>query len=274
MKEYLWTLDGGRIHYQSSSAQDLNWIFIPGGPGLGSEALSGLTTLLSTKIPGTIWHFDFPNDGSNNLDNKSLFNWRSSLLQAITALDKVVLVAHSTPGMYVQSMPELEEMVEGLVLIGSAPHALWQELFAKHCQIHSDATIKTAEENYLQNPSNESLRDLLIAAASYCFVSAKSLVDGKDLFRKLPINQKAYALSEQIFDTENYRASWVPKRVPTLIITGDKDCITPLELFQKSKDYQRSTVTLQKITNAGHYPWFENSIEVIKAFKKFSKTLF
>jgi hypothetical protein len=59
------TLDGGPLHYQSSSAQDLNWIFIPGGPGLGSEALSGLTTLLSAKIPGTIWHFDFPNDGSN-----------------------------------------------------------------------------------------------------------------------------------------------------------------------------------------------------------------
>ncbi len=68
MKEYLWALDGGRLQYQSFyKNSDINWLFLPGGPGLGSEALTDLTGLLRDKIPGVIWHFDLPNDGSNIL---------------------------------------------------------------------------------------------------------------------------------------------------------------------------------------------------------------
>src|SRR3990167_6744537 len=124
MKQYLWTLDGGRLQYQSTYKNSaINWLFLPGGPGLGSEALTDLTQLLKDKIPGVIWHCDLPNDGSNILDDKPISNWRSSIIQAITALENVVLVAHSTPGMYVQTMPELEKLLHGIVLIGSAPDA-------------------------------------------------------------------------------------------------------------------------------------------------------
>lgn len=134
-EQYLWTLDGGRLQHQSSYKNSaLNWLFLPGEPGLGSEALAGLRQLLKDKIPGTIWHFDLPNDGSNILNDKPISDWRSSLIQAITAFDKVMLVAHSTPGMYIQTMPELENVLQGLVLIGSAPDASWQKEFGGFCK--------------------------------------------------------------------------------------------------------------------------------------------
>lgn len=80
MKQYLWTKDGGRLQFQSYSKQsEINWLFIPGGPGLGSAALNGLTEVLKNNIPGTLWHFDFPNDGSNVLENKPISNWRTSI---------------------------------------------------------------------------------------------------------------------------------------------------------------------------------------------------
>ncbi len=272
MIHYLWTLDGGRLHYQSSHAHgNLNWIFVPGGPGLGSEALNDLTKLLKAEIPGTIWHFDFPNDGSNILDDKSIFNWRSSLIQAISAFEKVVLVAHSTPGMYVQTMPELEGMLEGLVLIGSAPDARSQQSFDVYCQNNTDIHIKNAEEKYIKNPTDETLRTLLISAANYCFVSEQSLAKGIELFKRIPVNHSANALSSKIFDTENYQASWIPEKVATLIMAGDKDIITPLDLFKDELNYQKKNVILKRISEAGHYPWIENPIEVRDSFKEFSK---
>ncbi len=38
--------------------------------------------------------------------------------------------AHSTLAMFVQTMPELEDTLHGLVLMGTAPDATWQQKFA------------------------------------------------------------------------------------------------------------------------------------------------
>ena len=274
MKPYLWTLDGGRLHYQSAyKTSEVNWMFVPGGPGFGSEALSGLTQLIKDKIPGVIWHFDFPNDGSNILQDKSILNWHISLTQAINALDKVILVAHSTPGMFVQTMPELENVLHGLVLIGSAPDASWQNSFGEYCKTNRDPMIVEAENNYTENPNNETLRKLLISAAKNCFVTEKSLLEGRELFRRIPINHCANELVSKIFDSENYKATWVPQKVPTLITTGSNDHITPLSLFTDNKMYQSDNILIKEISGAGHYPWFENPNEVVHAFLEYFRKL-
>ncbi|MBX3709219.1 MAG: alpha/beta hydrolase [Gammaproteobacteria bacterium] len=270
MKQYLWTLDGGRLQCQSAhNDSETNWLFLPGGPGLGSEVLTGLTSLLKDKIPGVIWHFDLPNDGSNYLKDKPISNWRSSIIQATTAFEKVIWVAHSTPGMYIQTMPELEGVLHGLVLIGSAPDSSWQKTFAEYCKHHVDSIILSAEKEYAENPSNESLRQLLIAAAKYCFTNKKSLLKGKELFKKIPVNHAANEWSSKHFNSENYKATWIPQKTPTLITTGSNDNITSLALFKNNKMYQRDNILIEEIAAAGHYPWFENPKEVIIAFEKF-----
>ncbi len=38
MKQYLWTLDGGRLQFQSAhNNSEINWLFLPGGPGLDQK---------------------------------------------------------------------------------------------------------------------------------------------------------------------------------------------------------------------------------------------
>ncbi len=275
VKTYLWTLDGGRLQYKSTyqDNQGVNWLFLPGGPGLGSEALTDLTALLKNKIPGVIWHFDLPNDGSNILKDKPLSNWQSALIQAISAFEKVILVAHSTPGMYVQTMPELEEILHGLVLIGTAPNSSWQKLFAKYCKNINDSTITLAEEQYAKNPNNQTLRELLIATAQYCFSTDESIERGKKLLESLPINNEANIWSSKHFDSKDYTADFIPKKIPTLIITGSKDHITPLQLFKNNKAYEQSHIIIKEIVGAGHYPWFENPHDTIQAFAEFSALL-
>lgn len=272
MKQYLWTSDGSRLQYQSASGNsEINWLFLPGGPGLGSETLASLTERLKDRIPGVIWHFDLPNDGSNLLKDKPISNWRSSIIQAASAFDTTILVAHSTPGMYVQTMPELEDILHGLVLIGSAPDSSWQKTFAEYCKNNVDSVILDAEKEYAKNPDNESLRQLLIAAAKYCFTDNKSLIAGKELFKQIPVNHAASTWSSEHFDSEHYKATWIPQKTPTLITTGSNDNITPLDLFKDNSMYHRDNILIKEIDAAGHYPWFENPEEIIMAFEEFSQ---
>ncbi|MCD6026337.1 MAG: alpha/beta hydrolase [Solimicrobium sp.] len=275
-KSYIWTEDGSRLHYQSSSQNDFpftgfNWLFLPGGPGLGSEALSNLTELLKDKIPGTIWHLDLPNDGSNILKDKPILNSRSAITQAISALDHVILVAHSSLGMLAQTMPELEELLSGLVLIGSAPDASWQTQFAEFCINNFDPIIAEAEKEYAKNPGNETLRNLLLAAAKRCFVTEKSLIAGRQLIERIPVNHSASEQESLIFNSKEYLATWIPQKINTLIINGSEDYITPLKLFDENEQYHRENILIKKISNAGHYPWLENTEEIVSAFQVYSK---
>lgn len=270
MKQYLWTLNGARLQYQSAHNNgDTNWLFMPGGPGLGSEALTGLTGILKDKIPGVIWHFDLPNDGSNNVKDKPISDWRASLIQTITAFERVILVAHSSLGMYVQTMPELEAMLHGLVLIGSAPDASWQNTFAEYCRNDEDSLMLDAEKKYAGNPSDESLRTLLISQAKYCFTNQQSLIAGIELIKKLPVNHAASELYSDIFNSKTYEATWIPQQLPTLIIGGSTDHIISLELFKKNNRYRRNNILIKEISDAGHYPWFENPKEIIMAFENY-----
>lgn len=269
MKEFLWTLDGARLQYQSLCKNgSINWLFLPGGPGLGSEALAGLTQLSKDKIPGVIWHLDLPNDGSNIIKDKPILNWRSAIIQAVKALEKVILVAHSTSGMFIQTMPELENLLYGCVFISSAPNASWQNYFEEYRKKNMDANIVSAEKEYIDNPNNESLRRLLIVEAKHCFVTEESLKKGKELISKIPVNHYANEQASKCFDSEKYHATWIPK-INTLITTGSNDYITPLHLYANNSVYKQENLLIREISGAGHYPWYENPIEVVAAFQDF-----
>ena len=249
----------------------MNWIFIPGGPGLGSEIIAPLTQLLKTTLPGNIWHFDLPNDGSNLLQDHLACNWSGAILQAVDSLQNVIIVAHSTLAMFVQTLPDLESILHGLVLMGTAPDATWQKIFASYHLNHIDEFIILAEKEYLANPNNETLRKLLLAEAKNCFVTDVSLLAGRKLLNNAPINHMADMLYRDVFNSEQYVATWIPQNLNTLIISGEKDYITPLELFLKNPFYQRDNITAKSISGAGHYPWMENPQEVVATFESFIK---
>lgn len=269
MKSYLWTKSGCRLQQQSAAEGDaIHWLFLPGGPGLGSEALVDLTQTLKNRIPGVIWHVDLPNDGSNLVNKKILDEWKPALLEAVKAFDQVILVAHSSLSMYVQTVPELETILQGLVLLSSAPDTAWQIQFAEYCEAHPHSLINAAQQKYIDSPSNENLRTLLIHSAQYCFNTERTIEAGKALLRQLPINYAANEWSAQHFDSA-YQTKWVPQALPTLIATGSEDHITPLSFFKNNSNYHRDNILIREISDAGHYPWFENPEAIVDAFQEF-----
>ncbi len=270
-KDYLWTKSCARLlcvrHDKNSS---LNWIFLPGGPGLGSESLSKLTTILQSKtahLPGSLWHLDLPGDGSNTTIQESFQHWSLALVEAITKFKHVILVAHSTGGMYALSTPQIEPFLEGLILLDSAPDAGWQVSFEQVVKSQPISELEELQRKYEKDPNNETLKALTIASAPHLFTS-KGLTEGVKMLENLPYNYETCEWSKQHFD-HTYKAKWIPQRIPTLIVSGEKDWITPLQLFTDVKDFHRTNIMIRSIKNAGHFPWIENPVEIVTVFQEY-----
>lgn len=232
-----------------ASAGNFNWIFLPGGPGLGSQSLAPLTSLL--ELPGTIWHLDLPGDAK----------WQAALIEAVHSLDYPILAAHSTGGMYALATPELEEALIGLVLMDSSPDASWQNSFARYVEAHPLPEVERLQKLYAENPNNERLKQLTIAGIPY-------LTEGNQGFaflEKLPYDYRAVEWSARHFD-KTYQAKWIPK-IPTLIFAGALDRITPPGLFGHA--FQQANIMIKIIPRAGHFPWIENPEGVKSAFLDF-----
>ena len=53
-------------------------------------------------------------------------------------------------------------------------------------------------------------------------------------------------------------------------MAGEKDLVTPLQLFEKEKRFCRDNIMFKSIKNAGHFPWIENPSAVAKELKAHS----
>jgi pimeloyl-ACP methyl ester carboxylesterase len=272
MSECIWTKLKARLQLiKSNPGEDFNWLFLPGGPGLGSESLQLLTKNLN--LPGTIWHLDLPGDGSNHTSNdeKYFSRWSDALLEATSALNNVILVAHSTGGMYVLASPKLEKTIIGLVLMDSAPDASWLNEFTQYAMTHPIKQAQKLQAQYAKIPSNALLKRLTIASASYLFTKS-GLRKGISILKTLPFNYKVCEWSNLNFD-QKYKAKWAPKDIPTLILAGEKDQIIPLKYFIKSKKFNRKNIIFKSIKGAGHYPWVENPKQIAHAFHEYVRLL-
>lgn len=264
-KTPFWTQSRARLQLFSSSEEgNLNWLFLPGGPGLGAESLLPLLKIL--QLTGKLWLLDLPGDGSNTTSNnqESFTSWPVALIEAAKSFTHVVLVAHSTGGMYALSLPELEKHLEGLILLDSAPDATWQILFAERIKKQPVPGLQALQETYEKNPSNEALKALTLASAPYLFTKSGRSA-GVESLRSLPYNYETCQWSETHFD-RTYQAKWIPKTIPTLILAGEEDQITPLKLFRNDKRFSQKNITIKSIKGAAHYPWIENPAEVGEAF--------
>ncbi len=270
MAETLYTASKARLRAYEAS-EGLNWLFLPGGPGLGSESLLPLVKAL--RLPGSIWLLDLPGDGSNVVPGcpDAISRWPQALLEAARLFERPLLAAHSTGGMFALSLPELEPLLRGLILLDSAPDAGWQKHFAAEIKRRPVPGLKALKDEYDRNPSNRTLQALTAASAPYLFTS-QSLQEGQRFLSALPYQAEACRWSEQHFDA-TYRAKWVPESIPALILAGEEDCLTPLKLFQNEKRFHRKNIHFQSIPNAAHFPWMENPIEVARAFSAFAKRL-
>lgn len=255
-----------------------NWLFLPGGPGLGSEYYQSY--LEKINLPGKLWRMDFPGDGSNLLDKPIDYTqWASGLIEAVKQFEKVVLVTHSFSGMFALTVPELEDALSGFVLMDTAPNKLWRSWqhftteHPKELRAHIDqldlARLNELQALYEQNKNNETFKNLTVFRREY-FTSAEVEKEAKKMFDTLPYNYETFDWA-QVYFHPTYEATWIPQNLPTLILAGSNDVLTPIFLFQKNKRFERDNITIMEIPGGSHFPWMEQPGLVEDALSLFGK---
>lgn len=265
-KKKILTKLGARLELiRTMSGKNYNWVFIPAF-GLSSDSLSELTKCL--HLPGSMWYFTFPGTETKTTKIETNFlKWPNVIIEVTQILDNVILVAHSQSAMYLLTIPDLEQYLTGIALMGAAPNIYYIKEVEKYIKKHPLPEADRLAEVYERNKNNRNLKKLIIASAPYCFTK-KGLKKGLSFLGSITCNYKVEEYVSKNF-VPHYKARWIPKHIAALIFTGNNDYITPLRFFEKSPEYQRPNILLKKIKNAAHYPWIENPTEVANAFAEY-----
>ena len=276
MTEYLKEIYGKEkfrlisVQKSNSNKSKLNWLFLPGGPGLGSEYF--LPYLNKISLPGDIWRGDFPGDGSNRINGSINFDiWQTSLINAISNLDNVILVTHSFSAMFALTVPKLEDTLTGFVVMDSAPNKDWVTGLSERAKKYHLPDMCSLQATYQHNKSDNSLKVFTNARWQY-FMSAQVRREAKMILSRLPYNHKAYDWAQKHFHP-SYQVRWIPQKLPTLVLGGEYDIITPIELFQSDPRFQRDNIAIKVISNASHFPWMEQPKLVEKTLQNFALNL-
>ncbi len=261
-----YTSSGVRMRRHSTRQGSLNWLLLPGGPGIGSESLHELAEAMD--VAGTVWLVDLPGDGSNLVEQADPFgSWPQVLLEAAEAVTDAVFVGHSTGGMYLLSTPGLHGHVRGLALVDTAPDCSWHAEYVRMTRDHPLPAFDAAAQAYGRDNSLENLTTLVVASAEWNF-SPAALVAGRELLSRMPYNGAAVEWSDANFD-HTYEALWWPTDIPVLRLWGEDDRIVSQRAWSDPR-FNSANVMARAIPSAGHFPWIENPAAVGKAFREFS----
>lgn len=259
-KRYLY--DKNQTHYQlvkSIPGNTLpNWLFIPGGPGIDAQYFVSFISHL--QMSGNYWLVDFPNNGSNicqpQADDTIFESWRDCLLHSTQLFEKPIIIGHSFGGMLPLFIPALEALLSGLILIGAAP-TLWMQASEEKIKTANLAIAQKARDVFITTPNEQTFKKTIIENAHLYFAD-ETLEEGKRLFQDTPFNYEAVLWwVNKVSAPHGYEITWVPKKTPTLLLSGEQDFIVPFSLFKADTRFQKHNIGIKEIQNAGHFPWME-----------------
>lgn len=259
-----YTKFGYRIK-QLTNGLGYSWLFLPGGPGLGSEYLTDLCTKL--YLPGSVFLLDFPKDGTNTQGKLGIPYWQDGLIDLLKSFSKPVLVTHSFSGMFALNLPELKHHLTGLVLMNTTTKNSFFQHVSCMQQSYQLPDLVPAASQYHLTPSNETYKEFWNTYKYYCFTTDE-LEEGEKLISLFAFNNAAYYHAIEHFYPD-YFCKWAPEAIPTMTIASEHDFICPSNIFIENKDFQRKNNINKIIAKAGHLPWLLAFEQVQQCFDDF-----
>jgi len=248
-----------------SSSKVLNFIFLPGGPGADSSYYMPL--LNNMNAAGNYWLVDLIYYGTNDKYQKSIdeacSNWPKYIEAVAANFDNVVLISHSAAGYISLCCPNLEKYLKGFVMLHSTP------------SIKSDSykvnDYKDEIERFISNPTRENLHNFFKKEASLIFNKQnleKGLKALEDMQLNLETNHWWYSKGTEAYD----EIKWIPQSVPTLLVTGEDDFVTPGSIFAADKRFDRKNIQMKSIKNVGHFSLIDDPLLIAGTLDEFIQT--
>jgi pimeloyl-ACP methyl ester carboxylesterase len=255
-----------RLKQIKVSDEKLNWLFLPGGLGMGSEYLVNFVEQL--RLAENLYVGDFPGDGSNrNIDNITYDILKNGLIEVIRELSPCILVTHSFSGMLALTIPELENIAEGLVIMNSGPNNSWINELNVTQQKNNLPNILDDTVRFYKNPTDKNLHKLFIACIPYLFHPSE-IKSGQEIIENSSFNANSRLWADQYFHP-TYKNTWIPKTLPTLIIGSTNDNLLPSLLFEREKAFIKENIKIVTLNQTGHFPWITHLELINKLFENF-----
>jgi pimeloyl-ACP methyl ester carboxylesterase len=259
-----YTKQGYRINLISKNP-GYNWLFLPGGPGLGSEYLIEFCNNL--KLPGNISLLDFPRDGTNTQGELGIKNWKEGLIDLLKTYSHPILVTHSFSGMLILSMPEIESHLAGLVLMNTTTQNSFFQHVSEMREKHALPDLVPPASQYHLNPSNETYKEFWNTYKYYCF-TPEEISLGEKMIPLFAFNNESYHYAIQHF-YPTYECRFHPRLIPTMTLASENDFICPPQIFIQDEKFQSQNIINKIINKAGHCPWVMYFDEVQRCFDEF-----
>lgn len=263
-----YTKYGYRINHISVGDQlnwMFNWIFLPGGPGLGSEYLIPFCQRL--KLPGNIYLADFPMDGTNIQGKLDLEHWKQGLIDLVKTFNYPILVTHSFSGMLVLNLPEIENYLKGLILMNTTTQNSFFQHVSAMQEKHGLPDLLPPASAYHLDPTRETYKDFWKTYKHYCY-TPEEMLQGERMIKTYAFNNDAYYYVVKHFYAD-YTVKFQPKSIPVMTIASENDFICPPDVFMQDERFQSKNITNKMIKKAGHCPWLVYFKDVQNCFDEF-----
>ena len=264
MKEFR---DQNQIRFRLAAESEgrYDWLFVPGGPGGDSGYF--LSLLAHLHLPGRAWLVDLPGNGTNKVAKDYDYDqWLEIYPTLVDPFHHPVLVGHSAGSHLALLFPELEEKLAAFAILNASP-CLWLEEAVRYGKPFDLPDLSREMAAFTANPTQETFDVALEANLPYYF-SPSHLSAGREMLADLPFPWRPAVWWQRTAIASNFSAKWIPQLLPTSVVSGRYDCITPYTLFANDTRFHRENIEFTMIADAGHFPWVENPGEVRRAFDR------
>jgi pimeloyl-ACP methyl ester carboxylesterase len=259
-----YTKYGYRIN-QITEGPDYNWIFLPSGPGLGSDYL--IEFCQNLKLPGSILLVDFPMDGTNQQGELDFQYWQNGLMDLLKTHPNSILVTHGFSGMFVLNIPELAPHLSGLVLMNTTTENSFFQHIREVQQKHNLPDLVPAASAYHLNPTNETYKEFWQTYKYYFFTTEEMQLSEK-IIPLFAFNNSAYLYAIQNF-YPTYKCKLDLTHIPIMTIASENDYICPPQIFMHNQKFQSKNIMNVIIPQAGHCPWVRHYEQVQSCFNQY-----
>ncbi|MDB6095994.1 MAG: uncharacterized protein JWM09_272 [Francisellaceae bacterium] len=212
----------------------------------------------------------FSNNGSNIRKFNRFTDWPKHLLNVTKSFENVILVGHSFGGYLILSEPLLEKHVKAFVLMNTLPISPYKIKPSQPINQNVNIDVNQKLKIYEAAPSDKAAHTFLVETSDLYFMEPYRS-KGKALLKKTYFNHRSFEGLRKYFAL-NFKAKFVPK-IPTLILGGVNDTITPLSYFLTDPRFKKENFSIMAIKDAGHFGYVENQKAYAQSLEEFINRL-
>lgn len=238
---------------------------IPGGPGLSSQTIRSFDPLASDYC---LNYIDFPGTNKNVYDRDRSFDELCTNLakQVLKKKGKIFIIGHSYGGLIASKVAHLTN-ANALICLATPFSSEALDEAVKRYSLYQSKELKLREENWIQNPSDNTFKEWLASYEELYFTKDK-VIEGRKLILEDNVSSSFFLNNGSDIRSGKFQVSCLKTwNKPHLLLAGEKDGLLPVDSLKK--DASEGQFDFMTIPEANHFLHIDNQSYVNNVVRDF-----